>query len=41
LIEMLRVLDGAHVMTLDLVEAIKPALFRVDEDYLYLVMPLT
>jgi DNA polymerase III subunit beta len=40
LVEMLRVLDPAEVLMLDLVDGNKPALFRSGEDYLYLVMPL-
>lgn len=38
--EMLRVLDGSQVITLDLLDGQRPALFRVGDDYQYLVMPL-
>jgi DNA polymerase-3 subunit beta len=40
LVEMLRVLDPAEVVMLDLVDGNKPAVFRSGDDYLYLVMPL-
>jgi DNA polymerase-3 subunit beta len=41
LIEMLKVLDSSEVIQLDLVDSLKPALFRAGDDYMYLVMPLT
>ncbi|MBO0699226.1 MAG: DNA polymerase III subunit beta [Zavarzinella sp.] len=40
LTEMLRVLDGADTLQLDLVDGQKSAVFRHGEDYLYLVVPL-
>ena len=40
LVEMLRIVDGGEVLTLDLVDGNKPALFHSGDDYLYLVMPL-
>ncbi|MCE9532045.1 MAG: DNA polymerase III subunit beta [Planctomycetes bacterium] len=39
--DMLKVLDPSEAIQLDLVDSQKPALFRVGDDYLYLVMPLT
>lgn len=41
IIDMLKVLDPSEVVQLDLVDAAKPALFKVGDDYTYLVMPLT
>lgn len=41
LVEMLRVLEDQTEVTLDLVDGVRPALFRVGETYLYLVMPLS
>src|SRR5262249_38232248 len=40
LIEMLRVLDPAAPLTLDLVDSASPALFRCDANYQYVVVPL-
>ena len=40
LTEMLRVMDGAETLQLDLVDGQKSAVFRSGEDYLYLVVPL-
>ncbi|HEX3152599.1 MAG TPA: DNA polymerase III subunit beta, partial [Gemmataceae bacterium] len=40
LTEMLRVVDGAETLQLDLVDGQKSAVFRSGEDYLYLVVPL-
>jgi DNA polymerase-3 subunit beta len=40
LVEMLRIVDGSEILTLDLVDGNKPALFHSGDDYLYLVMPL-
>jgi len=39
--DMLKVLDPASTIQLDLVDGQKPALFRAGDDYVYLVMPLT
>jgi DNA polymerase III subunit beta len=38
--DMLRVMDPAEVLQLDLVDGQKPAVFRCGPDYLYLVVPL-
>lgn len=40
LTEFLKVIDGNEVVQLDLVDANKSVVFRSDEDYLYLVVPL-
>lgn len=40
LVEFLRAIDGEPTVMLELTSADKPALFRVGESYLYLVMPL-
>ena len=40
LTDMLRVLDGQDQLQLDLVDGQKSAVFRMGEDYLYLVVPL-
>ncbi len=40
LIEFLRAVDGETTITLEMTDGTKPALFRVGENYLYLVMPL-
>ena len=41
LIEMLRVLEDEPDVTLELVDGMRPALFKCGDHYLYLVMPLT
>lgn len=41
LIEMLKVLDPADPLSLDLIDGSKPALFKSGTDYQYLVMPLS
>jgi DNA polymerase-3 subunit beta len=41
LMDMLRVLPPDEILTLDLIDGGKPAVFRCGTDYLYLVMPLT
>jgi DNA polymerase-3 subunit beta len=40
-VDMLRVLDPESEVTLELVDANSPALFKSGEDYSYIVMPLT
>jgi DNA polymerase III subunit beta len=40
LIEMLRAIEGEPSLTLEMTNGEKPAVFRVGENYLYLVMPL-
>jgi len=40
-IDVLKVLDGSEVIQLDLVDSLKPALFKSGDDYVYLVMPLS
>jgi DNA polymerase-3 subunit beta len=41
LTEFLRAIDGEPTVMLEMTDETKPALFRVGEDYLYLVMPLS
>ena len=41
LTEMLRAIDGEPTATLEMTDGQKPAVFRVGEQYLYLVMPLS
>lgn len=38
--EFLRILDGGTQVTLQLIDGESPALFRTDDDYLYVIMPL-
>jgi DNA polymerase III subunit beta len=40
LTEMLKAIEGEPSMTLEMTDALKPAVFRVGESYLYLVMPM-
>jgi DNA polymerase-3 subunit beta len=40
-VDMLRVLDPESELTLELVDANSPALFKSGDDYSYIVMPLT
>ena len=40
LIEMLRAIEGETTITLEMTNGEKPAVFRVGDEYLYLVMPL-
>ncbi|MCZ2340327.1 MAG: DNA polymerase III subunit beta [Bacteroidales bacterium] len=40
LIEMLRAIEGEPTTILEMTDGMKPAVFRVGENYLYLVMPL-
>lgn len=40
LVEMLRAIEGEPTATLEMTDGQKPALFRVGDQYLYLVMPL-
>lgn len=41
LTEMLRAVEGEPTVTLEMTDGQKPAVFRVGEQYLYLVMPMT
>jgi DNA polymerase III subunit beta len=41
LIDMLRAVDNEPTLKLEMTDGQKPAVFRLGEDYLYLVMPLT
>jgi DNA polymerase-3 subunit beta len=41
LVEMLRILEADEPLTLELIDGSRPALFRSDKNYLYLVMPLS
>lgn len=41
LIDMLRAMDNEPTMKLEMTDGQKPAVFRLGDDYLYLVMPLT
>jgi DNA polymerase-3 subunit beta len=41
LVEMLKVLPGDGVLTLEMIDGTNPALFKYDTNYSYLVMPLT
>jgi DNA polymerase-3 subunit beta len=40
LIEMLRAIEGEPTLTLEMTDGQKPALFKIGDSYLYLVMPL-
>ena len=40
LTEMLRAIEGEPTATLEMTDGLKPAVFRIGEQYLYLVMPL-
>jgi DNA polymerase-3 subunit beta len=40
LVEFLRALEGEPAVTLEMVDASKPAVFKCGEGYVYLVMPL-
>jgi DNA polymerase-3 subunit beta len=41
LVEMLRAIEGEPTLTLEMTDGQKPALFKVGDNYVYLVMPLS
>jgi DNA polymerase-3 subunit beta len=41
LVEMLRLLEGESILQIDLIDSVRPAVFRFGDNYIYLVMPMS